>query len=92
MSDRENVFDWLNREQRVNFTLNQLKMKNQIQKMIDEGDPEIKIDCINDDGSIVGSMPLNYLKISKPHKRNLSPEQRQAVADRFKNSKKDKDK
>lgn len=90
MSDRENVLDWFNREQRVNFTLNQLRMKNTIKKLIEDGDTEIKIDCENDDGSITGSMPLSYIKISRPHTRNLSEEQRKAVADRFKKAKETK--
>lgn len=86
-SFRENLFDWFNRENRVNFTLSQLKMKNQLKKMIEEGDTEIKIIAENDDGSITGSMPLSYLKICKPHKRNLSDDQRKAVADRFRKAK-----
>ena len=81
--ERENNFNWFNREHRVGFELNQLKMKNQIKKMIEDGDTEVRIDHENPDGSIIGSMPLDYLKISKPHKRNLSDEQRKAVAERF---------
>lgn len=87
MSERENVFDWFNREQRVNFTLNQLKMKNQIKKLVESGDTEVKIDCENSDGSITGSMPLSYIKISKPHRRNLSEDQRKDVAERFRKAK-----
>lgn len=86
-SFRENLFEWFNRDQRVNFTLNQLKMKNQLKKMVEEGDIEIQITAENDDGSITGSMPLSYLKICKPHKRNLTAEQRKAVATRFKDAK-----
>ena len=37
MSDRENVLDWFNREQRFIFTLNQLRMKNTIKKLIVDG-------------------------------------------------------
>lgn len=84
---RENSFEWFNRDDRVFFSLNQLKMKNQLKKMIEEGDTNIEITCENDDGSITGSMPLSYLKISKPHKRNLTAEQRKAVATRFKKAK-----
>lgn len=86
-SYRENSIEWFNREQRVNFTLNQLKLKNQIKKLIDEGDTEIKITDEADDGSITGTMPLSYVKISKPHKRNLTDEQRKAVATRFRKAK-----
>lgn len=86
-SCRENIFEWFNRDGRVNFTLNQLKMKNQLKKMIEDGDTEIQIVAENEDGSIVGSMPLSYLRISKPHKRNLSEDQRKAVADRFRKAK-----
>lgn len=91
-SFRENSIEWFNREQRVSFTLSQLKLKNQLKKMIEEGDTEIKITCENDDGSIVGSMPLSYVKFSKPHKRNLTSEQRKAVAERFKKAKEESSK
>lgn len=92
MSDyfRENGFEWINRDDRVTFTLSQLRMKNQLKKMIDEGDTEIKIDVENEDGSITGSMPLSYLKISRPHRKNLTAEQRKAVAERFKKAKESK--
>lgn len=82
-SERENAIDWFNREQTIHFCLSQLKMKNQLKKLIESGDTNIKITHENDDGSIVGTMPLNYLKISPPHKRNLSDDQRKAVAERF---------
>lgn len=86
-SYRENVFSWFNRDQRITFQLNQLKLKNQIKKLIEEGDTEIQITEEASDGSISGSMPLSYLKVSKPHKRNLTTEQRKAVAHRFKKAK-----
>ena len=89
-SFRENIFEWLNRDQTVTFTLNQLKMKNQLKKMIADGDENIRIIAENDDGSIHGTMPLSYLKISRPHTRNLTSEQRKAVADRFKKAKETK--
>lgn len=85
-SNRENLFNWFNRDQKVTFTLSQLKMKNQLKKLMEEGDPNIEIIKENSDGSITGTMPLSYLKISKPHRRNLSEEQRKAVANRFQKS------
>lgn len=86
-TEKENMFVWCNREHRISFSLNQLKLKNKIKQLVEEGDTEIKIDCENLDGSLVGSMPLSYLKISKPFTRNLSAEQRKAVAERFRKAK-----
>lgn len=82
-TEKENMLTWCNREHRISFTFNQLKLKNQIKKLVEEGDTEIKIDCENQDGSLSGSMPLSYLKITKPFTRNLSEDQRKAVAERF---------
>lgn len=82
-SEKENSINWFNRESRIEFSLNQLKLKNKIKKLIEEGDTEIKIYQENPDGTMIGSMPLNYLKISKPYKRNLSDDQRKAIAQRF---------
>ena len=78
---RENVLEWLNGQERVTLTLSQQRYIHRIQDYAEKYPDEVKIQYVNEDGTILASMPLNYLKISRP--REFTDEQKQASAERF---------
>ena len=48
---------------------------------------ECHIDVENDDGSIVASFPLAWVKIHRPQKRVMTEEQKRRTADRLRKGK-----
>lgn len=66
----------------ITVTSSVRKWTNKIRKL-SESDPHCEIKYENPDGSIVAVLPVKYLKLSKPPLRNMSDEQRKAVAERL---------
>lgn len=77
----ENVIEWLNGEETAKVTFSQGKYKNKIKRLKEKNDAIRLIE--NKDGSIYAEIPLEYVKISKPRKVELSEEEREEIAERF---------
>lgn len=80
MKIRENCIEWLWGQDTITATLTQPYLITRVRKLSEQHD-EVQIVAENTDGSIVAHLPLSYLKFNAP--KNLSDEQRQALADRL---------
>ncbi len=85
---RENALEWYTGNNMVTVTLSQKRLINKIKKLAQQFPDEVKIDCINDEGTILAHIPLSYLKITRP--REVSDEQRIKARERFNKSLKNK--
>ena len=82
---RENAIEWYNGQDTITITLSQKKFINKVLKLAEDFPNEVKIDKINEDGTLLAHIPLKYLRISRP--RELSEEERKAAAERLANYK-----
>lgn len=82
---RENAIEWYNGQDIITITLSQKKFINKVLKLAEDFPNEVKIDKINEDGTLLAHIPLKYLRISRP--RELSEEERKAAAERLANYK-----
>lgn len=78
---RENALEWYTGDNIITVTLSQKRLINKIKKMAQEFPDEVKIDCVNDEGTVLAHIPLSYLKITRP--REISEEQRIKARERF---------
>lgn len=82
-SMNENVIEWLRGQKTATVTLaNNTKLNSKVKKLSKEKPEDCQIVAENKDGSIVAHVPLKWIKISPP--RQISEEQRQALAERAK--------
>lgn len=64
------------------------RYKSRLLELAEEYPKEVKIRHENHDGSVVGTIPVRFIKISAP--RKVSDEQREAAAERFRKIREDK--
>lgn len=80
----ENVIEWIRGQKIVTAQLaGHSKLCNKIRKYAEEFPDEVRIVGENADGSIVAHIPLKYVKLTKPPKREFTEEQREAAAKRL---------
>lgn len=72
---RENCMEWITGEKRVTVTLTQGRLISKIQKLAEKYPEEVEIVKINNDGTILAHIPLNYIKINRA-KREMTEEQK----------------
>ena len=65
MSCQENVLEWLKGAETATVTFSQGKYISKIRKLAEKFPEECKIKAENPDGSIVASIPVKWIKISK---------------------------
>lgn len=78
----ENVIEWFNNSKEVSITASQRKLINRIEKLKAENPDEVVV-IRNQDGSIFAKLPVNWVKIKKPSKRELTDEERKEMAELF---------
>lgn len=78
---RETVLEHLDGNDYFLLTTSEKKWKNKAEKIL--SDPAVKLVARNEDGSVCVKIPKAWIKISKPKQMNLTDEQRQATAERF---------
>ena len=78
----ENVIEWFNNSKEVSITASQRKLINKIEKLKAENPDEVVV-IRNQDGSIFAKLPVNWVKIKKPSKRELTDEERKEMAELF---------
>lgn len=81
----ENVIEWLNGDATAKLTLTQGRFKNKIRRLREDNE-DIRI-IENTDGSMFAEIPLEYIKIGKPRRVDLTDEERAEIAERLKTSK-----
>ena len=64
------------------------RFNSKLRKLAEEYPDEVKIRYENRDGSVVGTIPVRFIKIGAP--RKVSDEQKEAASERFKQMWKDK--
>lgn len=83
--NQENVIEFLRNSSVASATFTQGKYISKMKKLAEQYPNECKVVVENEDGSIVVHFPTKWIKISN-RSRDLSDEQRQALADRLRNS------
>lgn len=78
---RENAIEWYNGRDIITVTLSQRKYINKIMKYAEKYPEDVKIEKINEDGTILAHIPLSYLKIQKP--RTMSEEDKKKAKERL---------
>jgi len=77
----ENAIEWYNGQDTITVTLSQKRLINKVMKLAELYPKEVRIDKINDDGTVLCHMPLSYLKFQRP--RELSEEEKAKARERF---------
>ena len=79
---QENVIEWIRGDKEVTVTFpSGSKFCNKVKKLAEQYPDEVKIVADNPDGSLVGHLPLSYIKVSHP--KVLSDEQKIKAAERL---------
>ena len=81
---RENVIEWLNGSDLITLTLSQKKHINKVMKLAEENPTDVIIKYVNNDGTILVTMPLSYLVFRKP--REYTEEEKEVLRERFLNN------
>ena len=81
-SMNENVIEFLRDEKTATVTFCQGRYITKVKELAERYPEDVKITHENKDGSIVAHIPTNYITLSNRSK-NLTDEQRQAIADRL---------
>jgi hypothetical protein len=85
MAVNENCIEFLRNQETATVTFCQRKYITKIKKLVEQYPDECEIVAENPDGSIMAHIPTKWVKISN-QSRNLSDEERQAIAERFRNA------
>lgn len=83
MDFKENNIEWITGEKVISLTLTSQRHITKIKKLAEKKPEDVKI-IVNKDGSVYAEIPLTYLKLRAP--KDLTDEQRQKIADRFKHN------
>lgn len=78
----ENCIEFVRNATTATVAFSQGKYVSKIQKLSERFPDECKINAVNDDGSIVATIPTRWVKISPP--RQVSEEQKEAASERLK--------
>lgn len=79
---KENVLEWLNGQDIITVTLAQRRLINKVTILAKKYPDEVRIDRVNDDGTILAHIPLSYLKLQRP--REMSEEDKEKAKERLK--------
>lgn len=82
----ENVIEWFSGDNKIRLTLARGKLCNRVKRLAISNPEDVTILSYNKDGSCYAEIPLPYLKIKAPSKRNYTEEEKQAVSDRLRTS------
>lgn len=83
INTNENVIEWINGDKEAAITASQKKLINRLKKLNEENPDEMVL-ITNQDGSVFAKVPVDWIKIKKPTKRELTEEERQEMAETFK--------
>lgn len=86
----ENMIEFISGQRTATITFSNLKHINRIKKLYEDRPGEFKYFHQNEDGSIIAKVPLRWVKVSPPRENNrvYTEEERAAIAERLKNSRK----
>ena len=91
---KEMNLNWVNVDDVVSVTAYSRKMIKQLEKIYEQHPDEVEIINVNDDGTWYAYIPRKYVHVSicdrSRSKREMSDEQKAAVADRLKKAREEK--
>lgn len=79
----ENELEWLRGQKIIAGTLCRGRIANRIRRLAKEYPDEVEIIRENNDGSVFFHIPLSYLHIYAPHKREMTDEQKETARQRL---------
>lgn len=82
----ENVIEFVKNADTATVTLCQGRYVSKLKRLAKEHPEEVHIYKENIDGSIVAHVPVSYIKLSAPPKRELTEDQRAELAERMRNA------
>lgn len=89
---QDNCLEWITGQKKASVTFSQRKYVTKLKKYAEKYPEEIKVIAENNDGSICAHVPLSWVKFSPPRKgREMSDEEKAAVAERLLEARKKKD-
>ena len=85
---RETCVDYLNVDDSASFCSSETKWINKILKLKESYPDDVQIQMMpeDNDGMMLAQIPKSWFKISPPKKREMTDEQRAAVAERLANA------
>ena len=80
---KENGLEWLNGQDTVTFSFSQKKFINKIKALAEKYPDKVDIYAENEDGSITGKIPLNFVRIGAPRQISIDDERRAILVKRL---------
>lgn len=83
-AENENMVEFLDSDKEATVTLHDMRLKNRVLKLAEEYPDEVTIKVMPEQnhGYLVAHVPKKWVKINPPIKREMTEEQRQALAER----------
>lgn len=89
----ENDISWLRNDKEATVTFcSGNRFKNRVLKLAKDYPEEVRIVAENEDGSICAKLPISYIRISRPVRRELTEEQREVAVKRLQELREKKEK
>ena len=79
----ETCFEYLTNNDWGTFSTDEAKWVRRIKALQQDYPDQVEITAVNKDGSIVAHLPKSWFKVAPPRKRDMSEEQRTALAERM---------
>jgi hypothetical protein len=80
----ETVFEHLDGKDTWTISTDERTWKNRLVKLAEQNPAEVECVAVNRDGSVMYHVPASWVRLRPLVKRNLTDEQRAALADRIK--------
>jgi hypothetical protein len=80
----ETVFEHLDGNKTFTVSTDERTWKNRLVKLAEQHPDDVECVAVNRDGSVMYHVPASWVRLRPPVKRNLTDEQRAALADRIK--------
>jgi hypothetical protein len=84
----ETVFEHLDGKDTWTISTDERTWKNRLCKLAEQNPAEVECVAVNHDGSVMYHVPVSWVRLRPPAKRNLTEEQRAALAERIKSVRK----
>lgn len=81
----ETVFEHLDGKNTWTVSTDERTWKNRLAKLAEQNPAEVECVAVNRDGSMMFHVPASWVRLRPPVKRDLTDEQRAALADRMRN-------
>lgn len=82
---QENCIEWLRGAKTVTVNLCNNRYAGKVRKLAEQYPEDVQI--VNDsEGVLLAHVPISYIKISAPRTKNMTEEQRLAIAERARNN------